>query len=121
MTNNKLIQITFRTTIEEKEIISKNAKKRGLSINEFIKNKVMSEDIKETSEEISHDITAKEELEQLRKDILEHYIAKSAYEDSQKQLEQKDIQIDQLHKIIYNKDTRLLEYDSKKSWWQFWK
>lgn len=100
MTNNKLIQITFRTTIEEKEIISKNAKKRGLSINEFIKNKVMSEDIKETSEEISHDITAKEELEQLRKDILEHYIAKSAYEDCQKQLEQKDIQIDQLHKIF---------------------
>ena len=46
------------------------------------------------------DITAKEELEQLRKDILEHYIAKSAYEDCQKQLEQKDIQIDQLHKIF---------------------
>ena len=97
MTNNKLIQITFRTTIEEKEIISKNAKKRGLSINEFIKNKVMSEDIEETSGGISRDITAKEELEQ------------------------KDIQIYQLHKIIYNKDTRLLEYDSKKSWWQFWK
>ncbi|WP_136074797.1 hypothetical protein, partial [Streptococcus pyogenes] len=38
-----------------------------------------------------------------------------------KQLEQKDMQIEQLHKIIYNKDTKLLEYDSKKSWWQFWK
>ncbi len=31
------------------------------------------------------------------------------------------LQIEQLHKIIYNKDTKLLEYDSKKSWWQFWK
>ncbi|RRA88948.1 hypothetical protein D5F93_13080 [Streptococcus agalactiae] len=31
-----------------------------------------------------------------------------------KQLEQKDMQIEQLHKIIYNKDTKLLEYDSKK-------
>lgn len=121
MTNNKLIQITFRTTSEEKEIIYKKAKEKGLSVNEFIKNKVMSEDVKTTSEDSSSDVTTKEELEQLRKDILEHYIAKSAYEDTQKQLEQKDIQIDQLHKIIYNKDTRLLEYDSKKSWWQFWK
>ncbi|WP_375708937.1 hypothetical protein PJ261_02190 [Streptococcus dysgalactiae] len=67
------------------------------------------------------DSTSKTELEQLRKDLLDKYIDKIAFESLQKQLEQKDIQIDQLHKIIYNKDTKLLEYDTKKSWWHFWK
>ena len=37
------------------------------------------------------------------------------------QLDRKDEQIVNLQKIIYNKDTKLLEYSQKKFWWQFWK
>ena len=45
------------------------------------------------------------------------------------QIIQKDKQIDQLHQIIYNKDTLLIETSIEdiendsihKHWWQFWK
>lgn len=122
MNKEKTVQITFRTSFDEKEYIVKRAKEKGLSTNEFIKLKVLSDDINETSKsDVSDDSTAQKELDQLRKDLIEKYISKTAFETLQKQLEQKDIQIDQLHKIIFNKDTKLLEYDSQKSWWQFWK
>ncbi len=122
MNKEKTVQITFRTSFDEKEYIVKRAKEKGLSTNEYIKLKVLSDDINETSKsDVSDDSTAQKELDQLRKDLIEKYISKTAFETLQKQLEQKDIQIDQLHKIIFNKDTKLLEYDSQKSWWQFWK
>ncbi|ELY5747989.1 hypothetical protein RYR35_001224 [Streptococcus iniae] len=122
MDKEKNVQVTFRTTLAEKEIITRNADKKGLSVNEFIKSKVLSDDTTKISKnDIMSDSTSKKELEQLRKDLLDKYIDKIAFESLQKQLEQKDIQIDQLHKIIYNKDTKLLEYDTKKSWWHFWK
>lgn len=122
MDKEKNVQVTFRTTLAEKEIITRNADKKGLSVNEFIKSKVLSDDTTKISKnDIMSDSTSKKELEQLRKDLLDKYIDKIAFESLQKQLEQKDIQIDQLHKIIYNKDTKLLEYATKKSWWHFWK
>lgn len=122
MDKEKTVQITFRTSFAEKEYIVKRAKKQGLSTNEYIKFKVLSDDINETSKsDVSDDSTAQKELDQLRKDLIEKYISKTAFETLEKQLEQKDIQIDQLHKIIFNKDTKLLEYDSQKPWWQFWK
>ncbi|QGG97204.1 hypothetical protein EA459_00130 [Streptococcus dysgalactiae subsp. dysgalactiae] len=122
MDKEKNVQVTFKTTLAEKEIITRNADKKGLSVNEFIKSKVLSDDTTKISKnDIMSDSTSKKELEQLRKDLLDKYIDKIAFESLQKQLEQKDIQIDQLHKIIYNKDTKLLEYDTKKSWWHFWK
>ncbi len=122
MDKEKNVQVTFRTTLAEKEIITRNADKKGLSVNEFIKSKVLSDDTTKISKnDIMSDSTSKKDLEQLRKDLLDKYIDKIAFESLQKQLEQKDIQIDQLHKIIYNKDTKLLEYDTKKSWWHFWK
>lgn len=122
MEKEKTVQITFRTTQTEKEIIVEKAKNKGLSTNEYIKEKVLSDDIKQMSKsDISDESTAKIELEQLRKDMLEHYVSKIAFDSLSNQLEQKDIQIDQLHKIIYNKDIKLLENSSKKSWWKIWK
>ncbi|HEN0272608.1 TPA: hypothetical protein U3P06_001164 [Streptococcus agalactiae] len=122
MDKEKTVQITFRTSFAEKEYIVKRAKEKGFSTNEYIKFKVLSDDSKETSKsDVSDDSTAQKELDQLRKDLIEKYISKTAFETLQKQLEQKDIQIDQLHKIIFNKDTKLLEYDNQKPWWQFWK
>lgn len=122
MEKEKTVQITFRTTQSEKEIIVEKAKNKGLSTNEYIKEKVLSADIIEMSKiDISDDVTAKVELEQLHKDMLDHYVSKVAFDSLSNQLEQKDIQIDQLHKIIYNKDTKLLENSSKKTWWKIWK
>lgn len=122
MDKEKTVQVTFRTTLSEKEVIARNADTKGLSVNEYIKSKVLSDDTTKISKsDTMSDSTSKKELEQLRKDLLDKYIDKIAFESLQKQLEQKDIQIDQLHKIIYNKDTKLLEYDTKKSWWHFWK
>ncbi|WP_428713963.1 hypothetical protein [Streptococcus infantarius] len=45
----------------------------------------------------------------------------SLYKTLIEQLDRKDEQIVNLQKIIYNKDTRLLELTDKKSWCQFWK
>lgn len=99
MTDNKQVQITIRTTPEEKEKISNKAKENGLSVNEFIKSKILAED--DVKDDTTNDIT---------NDIVE--ILKE-------QLKTKDMQIANLQQIIYNRDTKLLE--APKYWWQFWK
>ena len=100
MSENKQVQIIIRTTQEEKAIITKKAKDKGISVNEFIKKIVLEEDINDNINDNKNDIT---------NDIIE--ILKE-------QLKTKDIQIANLQQIIYNRDTKLIE--TTKKWWKFW-
>lgn len=101
-----MAQINIRVTDEQKELINRLAKESDKTISAYIINKVCIESVYQyDSKRIEEDKEPNDELVLLL----------------MKQLEQKDMQIEQLHKIIYNKDTKLLEYDSKKFWWQFWK
>lgn len=65
---------------------------------EFIKRKVLNDDINEHKNDINNDII---------------YILKE-------QLKTKDMLISNLQQIIYNRDTKLIETSNKK-WWKFWK
>ena len=65
---------------------------------EFIKRKVLNDDINEHKNDINNDII---------------YILKE-------QLKTKAMQISNLQQIIYNRDTKLIETSNKK-WWKFWK
>lgn len=101
-----MAQINIRVTDEQKALINKLAKENDKTISAYIIEKVCIESVYQGgSKRIEEDNKYNDDFVSFLKN----------------QLEQKDIQIEQLHKIIYNKDTRLLEYDSKKSWWQFWK
>ncbi|MFM1623803.1 hypothetical protein AB6P03_09980 [Streptococcus mutans] len=93
MTDSKQVQIIIRTTKEEKNEIMEESKEKGVSMNEFIKEKLFGS----SKKDINSDII----------DIL------------REQVSIKDEQIKELHHLLYNRDTKLLE--SPKHWWQFWK
>jgi hypothetical protein len=104
MADNKSVQIILRTTKEEKEEITKKAKNKGLSVNEYIKQELLNhKDNSDSSNDIndSKDDSTSAIIEILRE-----------------QLKTKDIQIANLQQIIYNRDTKLIEH---KKWWHFWK
>ncbi|WP_136085132.1 hypothetical protein, partial [Streptococcus pyogenes] len=96
----------IRVTDEQKALINKLAKENEKSISAYIIDKICIESVYQNDSK---------RIDETKKDDEGLILL------LMKQLEQKDMQIEQLHKIIYNKDTKLLEYDSKKSWWQFWK
>ncbi len=101
-----MAQINIRVTDKQKELINRLAKENDKTISAYIIDKVCIESV------YQNDSKRIEEEDKPNKEFVSLLM---------NQLEQKDLQIEQLHKIIYNKDTKLLEYDSKKSWWQFWK
>lgn len=104
MADNKSVQIILRTTKEEKEEITKKAKDKGLSVNEYIKQKLLNN---KKSNDSSDDINdSKDDSTSAIIEIL------------REQLKTKDIQIANLQQIIYNRDTKLIEH---KKWWHFWK
>lgn len=108
MADNKTVQIILRTTKEEKEEITKRAKNKGLSVNEYVKKKLLNNkgnndstsDINDSNDDIKDDSTS------------------VIIEILREQLKTKDIQIANLQQIIYNRDTKLIEH---KKWWKFWK
>lgn len=104
MANNKSVQIILRTTKEEKEEITKKAKNKGLSVNEYIKQELLNP--KDNSDSTS-------DINDSNNDITNAII-----EILREQLKTKDIQIANLQQIIYNRDTKLIEH---KKWWHFWK
>lgn len=110
MSDNKLVQVIFRVTKEEKEAISEKAQNSNISVNQFIKNCIFEND------KIS-DSTTKESDN--KSDIIDD-ITSDIISILNEQLRAKDEQIKNLQTIIYNRDTKLLE-TSTKHWWQFWK
>ena len=101
MKDNKQVQIIIRTTSEEKEEITKKAKDKGVSVNEFIKSTILSNDKKDSNNDNKNDIN------------------NAIIEILREQLSAKDMQIANLQQIIYNRDTKLIE--TSKKWWKFWK
>ena len=104
MADNKSVQIILRTTKEEKEEITKKAKNKGLSVNEYIKQELLNP--KDNSDSTS-------DINDSNNDSTNAII-----EILREQLKTKDIQISNLQQIIYNRDTKLIEH---KKWWHFWK
>lgn len=101
MPKTKQTSFLLRVTPEEKKIIIEKADKENLSMNEFIKRKVLSDDINENIDDIKNDI---------KNDIIDIL---------REQLKTKDMQISNLQQIIYNRDIKLIE--TSKKWWKFWK
>lgn len=101
MKDNKQVQIIIRTTSEEKEEITKKAKEKGVSVNEFIKSTILSNDKEDIKSDSNNDIN------------------NAIIEILREQLSAKDMQIANLQQIIYNRDTKLIE--TSKKWWKFWK
>lgn len=104
MADNKSVQIILRTTKEEKEEITKKAKEKGLSVNEYIKQELLNH--KDNNDNTSDINDNKNDSTSAIIEIL------------REQLKTKDIQIANLQQIIYNRDTKLIEH---KKWWHFWK
>ncbi|MEI4356091.1 plasmid mobilization protein [Streptococcus suis] len=101
MSDIKQVQIIIRVSKEERSKIKEMAQYNGISVNEFIKNKVFSDIENQDTNDSNNDINL---------DIIQ--ILKE-------QLQTKDMQIANLQQIIYNRDTKLLE--APKPWWKFWK
>lgn len=118
-----MAQINIKLSDEQKEKIVAIAKGRGVSLTQLVIGSILDKEELYTSKE---DIYGKENRvendEERKEDRVEAEAYKELFEVLKEQINQKDIQIDQLHKIIYNKDTLLIEYNTeKRHWWQFWK
>ena len=108
---------------EQKEEIVAIAKGKGVSVTQLVNSSILDKEELYTSQEgIDGKENRVENDEERKEDRVEAEAYKELCEVLKEQINQKDIQIDQLHKIIYNKDTLLIEYDTeKRHWWQFWK
>lgn len=124
-----MAQINIKLTEEQKSQIQEIAKEKGLTVTQLVITSILDKEVLYTKNEdlytkvdrIEDDIDGIENRIENDSIGIEERIYKELYEVLLKQIEQKDTQIDQLHKIIYNKDTLLIEDQQKnKHWWQFW-
>lgn len=124
-----MAQINIKLTEEQKSQIQEIAKEKGLTVTQLVITSILDKEVLYTKNEdfytkvdrIEDDIDGIENCIENDSIGVENSIYKELYEVLLKQIEQKDTQIDQLHKIIYNKDTLLIEdQQKKKHWWQFW-
>ena len=136
-----MAQINIKLTDDQKQQISDIAKERGISITQLVISSILDKEkfytdkdgIESTEEGIDRKEKDKEvSVENNKEDkenSVEEIIYKEYCETLKEQIIQKDKQIDQLHQIIYNKDTLLIETSIediekdaiRKHWWQFWK
>lgn len=118
-----MAQINIKLSDEQKEEIVAIAKGQGVSVTQLVISSILDKEELYTSKEgIDGKENRVENDEERKEDRVEAEAYKELCEVLKEQINQKDIQIDQLHKIIYNKDTLLIEYDTeKRHWWQFWK
>lgn len=136
-----MAQINIKLTDEQKQQISDIAKERGISITQMVISSILDKEKfytdKDGIESIEEGIDRKEKDKEVsvennkedKENSVEDIIYKEYCETLKEQIIQKDKQIDQLHQIIYNKDTLLIETSIEdiendsihKHWWQFWK
>lgn len=136
-----MAQINIKLTDDQKQQISDIAKERGISITQLVISSILDKEKlytdKDGIESIEEGIDRKEKDKEVsvennkedKENSVEEIIYKEFCETLKEQIIQKDKQIDQLHQIIYNKDTLLIETsieniendDIHKHWWQFWK
>lgn len=106
------VQLNIRLEKEQKERLAELAKADNKSITAYILDKTLHDnDPKESAQDHASERIADDS----------NRIDSELYRALIEQLDRKDEQIVNLQKIIYNKDTKLLEYSQKKIWWQFWK
>ena len=136
-----MAQINIKLTDDQKQQISDIAKERGISITQLVISSILDKEKfytdKDGIESIEEGIDRKEKDKEVsvennkedKENSVEEIIYKEYCETLKEQIIQKDKQIDQLHQIIYNKDTLLIEASIEdiendaihKHWWQFWK
>ena len=136
-----MAQINIKLTDEQKQQISDIAKESGISITQLVISSILDKEKfytdKDGIESIEEGIDRKEKDKEVsvennkedKENSVEDIIYKEYCETLKEQIIQKDKQIDQLHQIIYNKDTLLIETSIEdiendsihKHWWQFWK
>lgn len=136
-----MAQINIKLTDEQKQQISDIAKERGISITQLVISSILDKEKfytdKDGIESIEEGVDRKEKDKEVsiennkedKENSVEDIIYKEYCETLKEQIIQKDKQIDQLHQIIYNKDTLLIETSIEdiendsihKHWWQFWK
>ena len=136
-----MAQINIKLTDEQKQQISDIAKERGISITQLVISSILDKEKfytnKDGIEGIEEGVDRKEKDKEVsvennkedKENSVEDIIYKEYCETLKEQIIQKDKQIDQLHQIIYNKDTLLIEASIEdvendaihKHWWQFWK
>lgn len=136
-----MAQINIKLTDDQKQQISDIAKERGISITQLVISSILDKEKlytdKDGIESIEEGIDRKEKDKEVsvennkedKENSVEEIIYKEFCETLKEQIIQKDKQIDQLHQIIYNKDTLLIETRIEdiendaihKHWWQFWK
>lgn len=103
------VQLNIRLEKEQKERLTELAKADNKSITAYILDKTLSEnEPKETAQDHARERIADDGSR----------IDSELYRVLIEQLDRKDEQIVNLQKIIYNKDTKLLEYSQKKSFWE---
>lgn len=120
-----MAQINIKLTEEQKSQIQEIAKEKGLTVTQLVITSILDKEVLYTENEDFYTKVDRieDDIDGIENDSIgvENSIYKELYEVLLKQIEQKDTQIDQLHKIIYNKDTLLIEdQQKKKHWWQFW-
>lgn len=120
-----MAQINIKLTEEQKSQIQEIAKEKGLTVTQLVITSILDKEVLYTKNEDFYTKVDRieDDIDGIENDSIgvENSIYKELYEVLLKQIEQKDTQIDQLHKIIYNKDTLLIEdQQKKKHWWQFW-
>lgn len=136
-----MAQINIKLTDDQKQQISDIAKERGISITQLVISSILDKEKfytdKDGIESVEEGIERKEKDKEVsvennkedKENSVEEIIYKEYCETLKEQIIQKDKQIDQLHQIIYNKDTLLIETSIEniendaihKHWWQFWK
>lgn len=136
-----MAQINIKLTDDQKQQISDIAKERGISITQLVISSILDKEKfytdKDGIESVEEGIDRKEKDKEVsvennkedKENSVEEIIYKEYCETLKEQIIQKDKQIDQLHQIIYNKDTLLIETSIEdiendaihKHWWQFWK
>lgn len=117
-----MAQINIKLTDEQKNEVTELAKSKNISVKQLFLESIL--DIPKKVDDIDENIDVYTEVEKDIPNIDEKVesVYKEMYETLKEQLEQKDLQIDQLHKIIYNKDTLRIEMtNQKRHWWEFWK
>lgn len=106
------VQLNIRLELEQKEKLSELAKADNKTITAYILDKTIFAENMEKEQEDTASARIADDSNRIDAELYKALI---------EQLDRKDEQIVNLQKIIYNKDTRLLELTDKKSWCQFWK
>lgn len=103
------VQLNIRLEPEQKEKLAELAKADNKTITAYILDKTIFDETVENAQEDTSSTRIADDSTRIDSELYKALI---------EQLDRKDEQIVNLQKIIYNKDSKLLEYSQKKSFWE---